>query len=120
MEDLLTGGFPVRDKEVDPFAAQAGRTHSRCHPLRDHEEMRTKRLVEIGERRGMLARNDEQVTGSPRREIHERDRAIVLVREARLLAAGEDLAEDAAAGQTTKLTSFRGTTIVCRISAPSR
>ena len=101
VEDVLARSLAVCEQEVDALTSQAGRSKTACRGLGDSKHPRPVLRVQLGERRRVRSRDDEDVPRLDRREVHERERPLVLVHDAHLAVAGREQAEDALAPGTS-------------------
>lgn len=95
VEDVLSCCGAVGEPEVDALATQLGRAQRGGGTLPDAKELRAVFRIELGQRACVLTGHDEQVPGSQRSDVEERQRPFVLVDDAGLELAGDDPAEDA-------------------------
>src|SRR2546429_1983316 len=93
MKDFLACGGAVRQKEVEGFAAQSGRPERRGDPPGERPHRDRRNLVNLADRRGVLAGDDEGVALGDRMKIEERQSIGTLGDEARLLFTLDDPAE---------------------------
>ena len=84
VEDVLAGGLPVCQKEVHSLAPKRRSSERGRGELPNSEEVCPVVGIKVGEMRGVLARNDEQVAANERLDVHEHDGSVVLVDDARL------------------------------------
>lgn len=96
VKDLLTGGFAIRDEEVDAVSPdRAGGAQRASQPASDREHAIRGRVGEIMSEDGVLVRYDEQVAGRDRTDVQEGTHQLVAMDEARRSFTGDDPAEDA-------------------------
>jgi hypothetical protein len=95
MKDFLHRCLSVGEEQIDPLASHATRPHSGRQAMRHPHQMGDEIFVDVGEVRPMLDRDDEHVTWIHGLDVHERDAAIVAMREARREFVVQDPTEDA-------------------------
>jgi hypothetical protein len=95
VEDILTGSHAVSQENVEPLAADTGCVDRSLKANGRIEKVCADRFVEISERRHVTAGHNEHVPRIDRLDVHERDHDIVVIDDARGLAAGENFTEDA-------------------------
>ena len=82
VEDVLPGRLAVCEEEVHALAAKRRASKGGCCDLTNTKQLRTILRVEVGEIRGMCARDDQHMTANERLDVHECDRPLVLVYDA--------------------------------------
>ena len=78
---ILPGGFPVRQEQVHPLAAQPAGAQRRRRALGHLENSRAVLRVQLRQVRGMPARHHQYMTRRHRLNIHKCHASIVLVDE---------------------------------------
>jgi hypothetical protein len=84
MEDLLAGGLPVGEKEVDAIAIEARAAECRSCALSHAEQFSSIIRAEVREKRGVSSWDNKHVTPNNRLDVHKGHRALVLVDDAYL------------------------------------
>lgn len=95
MRNLLTRHLADRGEEVHALAAVQRAKSGASDAVSGLPHRGRVRLGELEQRRAMLARHDDRMPLRHRRDIHEREDALVLHDATRLERAGDDPAEGA-------------------------
>jgi hypothetical protein len=94
VENFLHGCLAIRQKEIDAFTLHAALTQRRGETPCDAEHLRAFFLFQVGEMSGVSVRDDEQVTGINRLDVHEGGTNFIPVNKAGFRLACQDFTED--------------------------
>ena len=97
VEDLLAGGLPIGEEEVDPLAAKGRAPKSGGSELCDPKELRAVFRIEVSQVGCVRSWHDQHVPRGEGLDVHERHRPLVLVNDADLGFARGEAAQQAVA-----------------------
>lgn len=95
VENFLHGCFAIGQKQIHAFALQTAFPQRRREPLGDSKDMSAGILIKVSQKRRMRIRNNHQMPGIHRLNIHACRAAVILENDARLQPTGSDFAKAA-------------------------